>query len=254
MTIKMSEQTKELFTAMSAFQKDVKQPKKDANNPFFKSKYVPLENVVDAIHTIGSQHGLSEMTYPAVSENGTEFGVGVIITHSSGQFIQFPPITLKPEKNTPQGVGSAMTYARRYALSSAFGIASETDDDANDISGNGSNKPDAKPKYINSKPEEKPKTATDGEVKILNVLITKLAPKVGKTEEETKQIMLDSKGIKESDLAKLNKDQYGLLLNALRELNEKYEKQAKDSKKTKVEEAPQQEEQQTMLDRYGNPN
>lgn len=134
MNVEMSEQTSELFKSLAEFQKEVKQPKKDANNPFFKSKYVPLENVVEVIHEAGSKHGLSEMTYPAHGEEGV--GVGVLITHSSGQYIKFPPILLKPQKNDPQGVGAAMTYARRYALSAAFGIASETDDDGNSISGN----------------------------------------------------------------------------------------------------------------------
>lgn len=132
--IKTSEQISELFKAMAEFQKEVNQPKKDADNPFFKSKYVPLENVVDAIHKVGSKNGLSEITYPV--QEGGQVGVGVIITHSSGQYIELPPVLLKPDKNTPQGVGAALTYARRYALSSAFGIASETDDDGNSISGN----------------------------------------------------------------------------------------------------------------------
>lgn len=132
--MEFSEKTVEIFKALSDFQKEVKQPKKDADNPFFKSKYVPLENVVEVIHETAGKHGLSEMTYPAQEENAV--GVGVIITHSSGQYIKFPPILLKPDKNTPQGIGAAITYARRYALSSAFGIASETDDDANSISGN----------------------------------------------------------------------------------------------------------------------
>lgn len=131
--MQFSEQTNELFKALASFQKEVKQPKKDANNPFFKSKYVPLENVVEVIHETASKHGLSEMAYPAQEENAV--GVGIIITHSSGQYVKFPPVLLKPDKNTPQGVGAAITYARRYALSSAFGIASETDDDANSISG-----------------------------------------------------------------------------------------------------------------------
>lgn len=237
MPIKMSEQTKELFTAMSAFQKDVKQPKKDANNPFFKSKYVPLENVVDAIHTIGSQHGLSEMTYPAVSENGTEFGVGVIITHSSGQFIQFPPITLKPDKNTPQGVGSAMTYARRYALSSAFGIASETDDDGNDISGNGSEKP--------------AKKITAAQAKVLESLVEKVS-KASNGVAKKEALMTK---LKVNDFTVLTVDEYGNILNQLNAWKQAYEKKAKENKVSEApkKEAPQQVEQESILDRYGNP-
>ncbi|MGP6139606.1 ERF family protein [Jeotgalibaca sp. A127] len=151
--MKTSETTGELFKALAEFQKDVKQPKKDANNPFFKSKYVPLENVIEVIHEAGAKHGLAEMTYPATSEDGTQHGVGVIITHSSGEYIQFPAVLLKPAKNDPQGVGAALTYSRRYALSAAFGIASETDDDGNSISG-GKTKTPAKQAPKKNEPAE----------------------------------------------------------------------------------------------------
>lgn len=166
-----SENTNELFKALSAFQKEVKQPKKDADNPFFKSKYVPLENVVEVIHEAASKHGLSEITYPA--QNDTSVGVGVIITHSSGQYVKLPPVLLKPDKNTPQGIGAAITYARRYALSSAFGIASETDDDANSISGH------------DSKPTQKPKVevASTPQIKALRASLTKYAKVTGNDDE-----------------------------------------------------------------------
>ena len=163
MTMKTSETTGELFKALAEFQSDVKQPKKDANNPFFKSKYVPLENVIEVIHEAAGKHGLAELTYPSTSEDGTQHGVGVIITHSSGEFIQFPPVLLKPAKNDPQGVGAALTYARRYALSAAFGIASETDDDGNSISG-------AKPKQQAKPKVNEPAELSKEEEEIIEVL------------------------------------------------------------------------------------
>lgn len=217
MSIKMSENTSELFKALAKFQEEVKQPKKDANNPFFKSKYVPLENVIDAIHAVGSKHGLSELTYPATSENGLEYGVGVLITHSSGQFVEFPPVTLKPDKNTPQGVGAAMTYARRYALSSAFGIASETDDDANEISGNNTKKDDEPPKKI-----------TSSQAKILDALIDKVSEASnGVATPEGLRVKLNV-----DDTTILNADQYGSILNQLNAWKQAYEKKAKEEQGT----------------------
>ena len=174
--MKTSEQTNELFKALATFQKEVKQPKKDADNPFFKSKYVPLENVVEVIHEAASKVGLSELTYPA--QEGDHVGVGVIITHESGQYIEFPPILMKPDKNTPQGIGSAITYARRYALSSAFGIASETDDDGNSASGNGTNK--------QTKPKPKVKTATAAQIKQLKDALNEYAKVTGNDDESGK--------------------------------------------------------------------
>lgn len=235
--IKMSEETSELFKAMSAFQSEVKQPKKDANNPFFKSKYVPLENVIDAIHTVGSKHGLSEMTYPAISENGLEYGVGVVITHLSGQYIQFPPVTLKPDKNTPQGVGAAMTYARRYALSSAFGIASETDDDANEISGNTNKKP-------NNKPAPKVEIVSQAQATFLNKLVTDVSE--ASNGVATVDGLLSKLNIK--DMNKLQMDQYGTALNQLNKWKQAYQKNAVKKEVPAVE-----PEQESILDRYGNP-
>ncbi|MCT2015195.1 ERF family protein [Staphylococcus capitis] len=134
-----SESITELNKALANFHKEVKQPLKDANNPFFKSKYVPLENVVEAIDLVAPKFGLTYSQYPVTTENGL-VGISTVLLHESGEFIEFPPATTKPDKNTPQGVGSALTYMRRYSLSAVFGITSDQDDDGNEASGK-SNKP-----------------------------------------------------------------------------------------------------------------
>lgn len=129
-----SESIIELNKALANFHKEVKQPMKDANNPFFKSKYVPLENVVEAIDDVAPKHGLTYSQFPVTTENGL-VGISTVLLHESGEFIEFPPATTKPDKNTPQGVGSALTYMRRYSLSAVFGITSDQDDDGNEASG-----------------------------------------------------------------------------------------------------------------------
>ena len=134
-----SESIENLSKAMSEFQKNLKQPLKDANNPFFKSKYVPLENVVEAITEAAGPLGISFMQYASGDDSGN-IEVGTIILHQSGEFIEFPSVRMKPEKQTPQAYGSAITYAKRYALSAVFGITSDKDDDGNEASGNGRKK------------------------------------------------------------------------------------------------------------------
>ena len=52
-----------------------------------------------------------------------------LLLHESGEWIETEPLQMKLEKNTPQGVGSAVTYGRRYQISSVLGLASEEDDD-----------------------------------------------------------------------------------------------------------------------------
>lgn len=132
--LKKSESIQNLSKAMAEFQKAVKQPAKDADNSYFGSKYVPLESVVKAVMETGSPLGISFMQYTQVNENG-DLGLCTVVMHSSGEYMEFPPLPIRPENNRPQATGSAITYARRYSLSSIFGIASEEDDDGNEASG-----------------------------------------------------------------------------------------------------------------------
>lgn len=129
--MKKSETITELSKAFAKTQKEMKQPLKDANNPFFKSKYVPLENVVEAITESASKNGLSFTQYPSSDEMGN-VTVGTLVMHESGEWIEYDPIKMKPVKNDPQSIGSAITYAKRYALSAIFGITSDQDDDGNE--------------------------------------------------------------------------------------------------------------------------
>ncbi len=135
-----SESIAELSKALAKFQAEVKQPMKDADNPFFKSKYVPLENVVEAINSYAPKHGLSFVQWALNDENG-RIGVATLLMHQSGEYIEFDPVFMNAEKNTPQGAGSLITYLKRYSLSAVFGITSDVDDDANDSSGNNVKEP-----------------------------------------------------------------------------------------------------------------
>ena len=82
-----------------------------------------------------SEHGLSFIQGVKTSDDGM-VGVTTIIFHTSGEWLEFEPLYLKPDSTKPQAYGSAITYARRYSLSSAFGITSDQDDDGNEANGN----------------------------------------------------------------------------------------------------------------------
>ena len=164
--MKKSETIVELSKAFAKMQKELEQPFKNANNPFFKSKYVPLENVVDSITKASSKHGLSFTQFPSSDENGN-VTVGTMVMHESGEWIEYDPICLKPVKNDPQAVGSAITYAKRYALSAIFGITSDNDDDGNEATQLGKATPKSVPKKqvptTNNKiPKEVVKAYKDG--------------------------------------------------------------------------------------------
>ncbi len=101
---------------------------KTAANPYFKSKYAPLDAIIDATRPILAKHGLAVMQQPLFME-GTA-GVETTIIHKEGHSTT-TTLLLPLKDQSPQGVGSAITYARRYALAAVLGIASEDDDDGN---------------------------------------------------------------------------------------------------------------------------
>lgn len=151
--MRYSESLNEIAEALSNFQAEVKQPKKDKDNPFFRSKYVPLESIVSVIAQPLKNNGLSY--FQSIGTNGENVTVTTLVMHKSGQFIESDPVeapALQTRKDggkeyNAQGVGSGSTYLRRYSLAAALGIASEDDDDGNSVSGNNQNtsKPQAKP-------------------------------------------------------------------------------------------------------------
>ncbi len=177
-----SESIAEIAKALSAFQGEVKQPLKDKDNPFFKSKYVPLENVVEAITEISAKHGLSFLQYPVNQES--RVGIITILMHSSGEFIGTEPIFATPAKQDAQATGSVITYLKRYALSAVFGITSDQDDDGNSAS-QGDNK--QKTPYKPSTPSNTNQTnmITDAQIKAIGTKTKLIATK---TEIEQAQV------------------------------------------------------------------
>lgn len=133
--MKKSESILKISKALIEFRKDVKQPMKDADNPYFKSKYVPLENVVEAIDEVAPSKGLA-FTQWALNDEQGRVGVATLLLHDSGEFIEYDPVFMNADKNTPQGAGSLITYLKRYTLSAIFGITSDEDDDGNQATGN----------------------------------------------------------------------------------------------------------------------
>lgn len=125
--MKFSESRENIFKALHDFRGFLTQPLKDKNNPFFKSKYVPLENIVEVIDEAIKKTGLS-YSQEATSE-GNYVSVSTNIFHESGEYILFDKLTLPATKADAQGFGSALTYAKRYSLAAAFGVTSDEDDD-----------------------------------------------------------------------------------------------------------------------------
>jgi hypothetical protein len=120
-----SESIKELAEALAKAQAEIGNAGKNAANPHFRSRYADLAEVLNTVRPVFAQHGLSVMQFPGF-ENGM-VSVETVIAHSSGEWIS-STLHAPVSKHDAQGVGSALTYARRYSLAACAGIAQEDDD------------------------------------------------------------------------------------------------------------------------------
>ena len=123
--MKSSELINELAAALCKAQAEMGGAVKDSSNPFFKSSYADLTSVIKAIKQPFSDNGLSYTQFPVTFED--RIGVVTRLMHNSGQWLEMD-YTLPTVKKDPQASGSAITYARRYALQSIAGIPTADDD------------------------------------------------------------------------------------------------------------------------------
>lgn len=126
-----SEQINELAAALVAAQGKFSVIPKTSLNPFFKSKYADLADVVRTAAPVLVEHGLAVSQFLGVDEHGDTLTTWLI--HESGQFIA-ESMRLHLAKPDAQGQGSATTYARRYAYMAALGLVADDDDDGNKAS------------------------------------------------------------------------------------------------------------------------
>jgi hypothetical protein len=111
--------------AFIAAQKATEAVKKASTNPAFKSRYADLAVVVEAVIPALNESGIAVIQSP--SFDGDLVSVTTVLLHESGSSVT-GTLSMRPTKMDPQGVGSAITYARRYALLAMTGAAPEDDD------------------------------------------------------------------------------------------------------------------------------
>lgn len=120
-----SESIVKLSAAFAKAQSEMSGAVKDSANPFYKSKYADLVSVIKAIKEPFANNGLSYTQFPITGDNG--IGVTTRLIHESGEWLE-STFTLPMTKLDPQAAGSAITYARRYALQAMAGIPAVDDD------------------------------------------------------------------------------------------------------------------------------
>jgi len=122
--LRMSPTVGKLGDALAKAQAEMEGAAKDATNPHFRSKYADLASIRDACRPL-AKFGIAFLQ-PTRAE-GPHVTVTTLLLHSSGEWIA-EDLTLTAGQNTPQAVGSAITYGRRYGLAAMVGIAPEDDD------------------------------------------------------------------------------------------------------------------------------
>ena len=142
-----SQEISDLVQSLFSVQHHLQPVIKDANNPYYGNDYATLNCVLDTCRDILFSHGILMMQHPCAAP--VELGAGHIgletrFTHvQSGQWLSSTAVIPLP-KNDPQGMGSAITYARRYSLCAMLGIVTEDDD------GNAASNPEQKQSKLHS--------------------------------------------------------------------------------------------------------
>jgi hypothetical protein len=166
-----------LLTAILAVQAEAPTLPKDKINPHFRSSYTPLDTIVERIGPILNKHGLVWLTMPCRDDSG-EPALKYRLAHAgTGEVIE-DTMPLLLSKADAQGMGSAITYARRYSLCAVLNLVADDDDDGNA----------ARPSGASSAPSTSPSAtaaATPEQLKYLKSLVTKEKPS-----EETLRLML----------------------------------------------------------------
>lgn len=127
-----SESIANLVKALSTLQGELKDADKNALNPHFKSKYADLSEVLGNLRPLLAKNQLALSQFPSF-ENGI-VSVTSLLAHASGEWIE-STASAPATKQDVQGVGSAITYLKRYSAAAIVGMASaDQDDDGNSVS------------------------------------------------------------------------------------------------------------------------
>lgn len=157
-----SESISGIATALAEAQGEFPIIPKESVNPFFKSKYAELSTIVRTVQPVLRKYGLSVTQLTEDGDSGIT--VRTVLMHKSGEYIS-GTLKMQPVKSDPQGIGSAITYARRYGLSAILGIATDDDDDGSAASGTTGQAKKDTPKQEPKAPAKKAPPSLEGRKK-----------------------------------------------------------------------------------------
>lgn len=176
-----SETIKELAAALAKAQAEIAGAKKDSSNPFFKSSYADLESVWSACREPLTKNGLSVSQLLGSGEDGIY--LTTMLMHASGEFISDRVKIPIAKPNDPQALGSATSYARRYALAALVGIY-QTDDDGESAMNRGNNNA-----FIIPMGKHQGKKLTDVSDAELNIMLSYLTEHADQLDARAKDLL-----------------------------------------------------------------
>ena len=133
--MKQSDSIAKLAAALVTVQQHITPVVKDRQNPHFKNNYATLDAIMESVRPLLAGHGLAIVQGgggPISDINGVICGATVetLLVHTSGEYVS-STIVLPVDKPSPQAVGSAITYGRRYGVAALLALTTEEDDDGN---------------------------------------------------------------------------------------------------------------------------
>ena len=204
--MKTSQSIKEISSAFLNAQKEIGAASKSAKNPFFKSKYADLNEVIETIKEPLNSNDISFLQTVDIVSDTQASVINTILLHKSGEFISAETPIIYKNASDPQSYGAGITYAKRYALAAICGLPTE-DDDGETAMGRG--------RYVKKENIAPEPPGAYGEK--LNALVVELA----KSNEDIKNMISWARGRKEDSLETLSSTAQMKLITAL-------EKQKKD--------------------------
>lgn len=182
-------------------------------NPFFKSKYADLEDVLDAITPALSANNLVIVQPTSIREDGRII-LQTLLIHESGESLESQ--MLLPDNNDPQKLASSMTLLRRHSIVSLLALACEVDDDGNAAQPGKGNSGSAGGRPPSSPPPASPSTA-DVLAVTRNKQIKELYESLHLTQVEVGQLIKDNFRNK---VGEMSVDEYTRLLGLIKKLAE----------------------------------
>lgn len=176
-----SETISNISKALIKFHAEVGKIVKASNNPFFKSKYASLPDILDSIREPLAHSELVIIQTPTQNN-----GLSTRILHSSGEWFE-DTYYMQPVKNDPQSLGSSITYQRRYALGAILSLNIDDDDDGNKATGLNENNNQSQPEDNRPWLNEKQLTAIITRIKAGEIALKEQAAKEFRMKKEYKE-------------------------------------------------------------------